>query len=100
MPIYKQGKIYTVGCKTDDTLIFVGCTTQSLCERMAKHKYHYIYIHMCCVLIRPPIPYNTSSRCKRLHKFPPVEILLHKRTHRRVPPCNELTNLVFYKFIR
>ena len=39
MPIYKQGKIYTVGCKTDDTLIFVGCTTQSLCERMAKHKY-------------------------------------------------------------
>ena len=39
MPDYKQGKIYTVRCKTDDTLIYVGCTTQSLCERMAKHKY-------------------------------------------------------------
>ena len=23
MPDYKQGKIYTVGCKTDDTLIYV-----------------------------------------------------------------------------
>jgi predicted GIY-YIG superfamily endonuclease len=39
MPDYKQGKIYTIRCKTDDTLIYVGCTTQSLCERMAKHKY-------------------------------------------------------------
>ena len=39
MPDYKQGKIYTVRCKTDDTLIYIGCTTQSLCERMGKHKY-------------------------------------------------------------
>ena len=39
MPDYKQGKIYTVRCKTDDTLIYVGCTPQSLCERMAKYKY-------------------------------------------------------------
>jgi hypothetical protein len=38
MPDYKQGKIYTIRCKTDDTLIYVGCTTKSLCERMAKHK--------------------------------------------------------------
>ena len=42
MPDYKQGKIYTVRCKTDDTLIYVGCTTQSLRERMAKHKYDSI----------------------------------------------------------
>ena len=39
MPDYKQGKIYAVRCKTNDTLIYVACTTQSLCERMAKHKY-------------------------------------------------------------
>ena len=39
MPDYKQGNIYTVRCKTDDTLIYVGCTTQSLSERMAKHKH-------------------------------------------------------------
>ena len=35
MPDYKQGKIYTVRCKTDDTLIYVGSTTQPLSERMA-----------------------------------------------------------------
>jgi hypothetical protein len=39
MPDYKQGKIYTIRCKTDDTLIYIGCTTQSLCERMAKYRY-------------------------------------------------------------
>ena len=39
MPDYKQGKIHTIRCKTDDTLIYIGCTTQSLCERMAKHRY-------------------------------------------------------------
>ena len=39
MPDYKQGKIYTILCKTDDTLIYVGSTVQSLSERMAKHRY-------------------------------------------------------------
>ena len=39
MPDYKQVKTYTIRCKTDDTLIYVGFTTQSLCVRMAKHKY-------------------------------------------------------------
>ncbi len=39
MPDYKQGKIYTVGWKTDDTFIYVGCIAQSFCERMAKHEY-------------------------------------------------------------
>jgi hypothetical protein len=42
MPDYKQGKIYTIRCKTDDTLIYVGSTVQSLSERMAKHRYDSI----------------------------------------------------------
>jgi hypothetical protein len=42
MPDYKQGKIYTIRCKTDDTLIYVGSTVQSLSERMAKHRYDAI----------------------------------------------------------
>ena len=43
MPHYKQGEIYTVRCKLMIcTLIYVGCTTQSLCERMAKHRYDSI----------------------------------------------------------
>jgi hypothetical protein len=58
--------------------------------------YVYSYVHMWYVLIRPPIPYITSSRCKRLHEFRPVEIFLHhKRTNPRVTPCKPLKNYVF-----
>ncbi len=38
MPNYQQGKIYTIRCRTDDTMIYVGSTTQPLCERLAQHK--------------------------------------------------------------
>jgi hypothetical protein len=44
-----------------------------------------LYVHMCYVLIRPPIPYITSSRCKRLHKIRPEQFLLHKRANTRTP---------------
>ena len=53
MPDYKQGKIYTILCKTDDTLIYVGSTVQSLSERMAKHRYdamkkkNYAFLSIC-----------------------------------------------------
>ena len=58
--------------------------------------YTYVYVYTCYVLIRPPIPYITSSRCKRLHEFRPVEIFLHhKRTNPRVTPCKPLKNYVF-----
>ena len=69
----------------------------------ASSVYVYVYvciiriiINTCCVLIRPPIPYITSSRCKRLHKFRPIEILLHKRTNPRAPPCNVLKCLLYF----
>ena len=61
--------------------------------------YVHTYVYTCYVLIRPPIPYITSSRCKRLHKFCPVEILLHERGRLRVPPCNVLKNVFFFKAI-
>lgn len=35
---YQNGKIYTIRCKNDDTLIYVGSTTTSLCLRMAEHR--------------------------------------------------------------
>ncbi len=38
MPDYKQGKIYTIRCKKDDTLIYVGSTTYSLSQRLRGHK--------------------------------------------------------------
>jgi hypothetical protein len=38
MPDYQQGKIYTIRCRTDNTLIYVGSTTQSLAKRWGGHK--------------------------------------------------------------
>ena len=38
MPDYKNGKIYTIRCRDDPTLIYVGSTIQKLSQRWAKHK--------------------------------------------------------------
>ena len=38
MPNYQQSKIYTIRCKNDDTLIYVGSTTQPLSHRWGGHK--------------------------------------------------------------
>ena len=35
---YKNGKIYTIRCKHDDTLIYVGSTVQPLFKRWHQHK--------------------------------------------------------------
>jgi|LakMenE18May11ns_1017448.scaffolds.fasta_scaffold9957462_11 hypothetical protein len=39
MTVYANGKIYTIKCKTDDNLVYVGSTIQSLEKRWFKHKY-------------------------------------------------------------
>ena len=38
MDKYKNGKIYTIRCKNDDTLIYVGSTVQPLYKRFCTHK--------------------------------------------------------------
>jgi len=38
MPDYKNGKIYTIRCRDDPTLIYVGSTTQQLSQRWTDHK--------------------------------------------------------------
>ena len=39
--IYKKGKIYTIRCLYDDSLIYVGSTTEKyLSRRMSKHRYN------------------------------------------------------------
>jgi hypothetical protein len=35
---YKNGKIYTIRCKNDDSLIYVGSTIQPLFKRWHQHK--------------------------------------------------------------
>ena len=39
MPDYQNGKIYTIRCRSDNTLIYVGSTTMTLSKRMAEHRY-------------------------------------------------------------
>ena len=39
MPDYSKGKIYTIRCRTNESLIYVGSTVEKyLSTRLAKHK--------------------------------------------------------------
>ena len=38
MPDYQNGKIYTIRCRSDNTLIYVGSTITTLSRRLAEHK--------------------------------------------------------------
>lgn len=35
---YQNGKIYTIRCRSDEKLIYVGSTTQTLSQRMTQHR--------------------------------------------------------------
>jgi len=39
MPNYQDGKIYTIRNYTDNSLIYVGSTIETLSKRLAKHRY-------------------------------------------------------------
>ena len=41
MPNYANAKIYTIRCRSDDTLIYIGSTTQTLSQRMTQHRSDY-----------------------------------------------------------
>ena len=52
MPDYKNSRIYTIRCKTDNSLVYVGSTTRPLSRRFSAHKcqptcslYKYIQEH-------------------------------------------------------
>ena len=38
MPDYKNGRIYTIRCRTDIKLIYIGSTTLPLSRRLSSHK--------------------------------------------------------------
>ena len=40
MPDYSKGKIYTIRCKNDPSLVYVGSTVQSLAKRLGEHRRH------------------------------------------------------------
>ena len=81
--------LHALHCFIQPLLCMCACMYIYVCMHVC------MYISMWYVLIRPPIPYITSSRCKRLHKFRPKKFLLHKRTNPRPP---HVTTLVIYLF--
>ncbi len=82
----------SLGCLLRHHTLLLACTAATLTLYVCWFLCMYvcIYIRVTYILIRPPIPYITSSRCKRLHKFRPKKFLLHKRTNTTVPHCNDL----------
>ena len=43
---YKRGKIYTIRCRYDDSLIYVGSTIDTLAKRMSKHRTNNTTLNM------------------------------------------------------
>ena len=58
MPDYTKGKIYTIRCRTDDTLIYVGSTIQPLSVRFGGHKKASRRINCQNMLIYKTINHN------------------------------------------
>ena len=44
MPDYKNGKIYTIRCRDDESLVYVGSTTQQISQRWQDHKSDCNYV--------------------------------------------------------
>ena len=58
MPDYTKGKIYTIRCRTDDTLIYVGSTIQPLSVRFGGHKKASRRINCQNILLYKTINHN------------------------------------------
>ena len=48
----------------------------------------YMYVHTCYVLIRPPIPYSTSSHSKRLRILRPDVFFASHESYPKGPPLS------------
>ena len=71
MPDYQQGKIYTIRCRTDDTLIYVGSTIQSLAVRWGGHNKDSRKESCKNMLLYKTINGNWSDWYIELHSFYP-----------------------------
>ena len=68
---YQNGKIYTIRCKTDDTLIYVGSTTQTLSQRMTQHRSKYKGKKQNCSLFKYIIDDNWCDWYIELYELYP-----------------------------
>jgi len=73
MPDYSKGKIYTIRCRTDDTLIYVGSTIQPLSVRKGGHKNKSLDIKYQNRLIYKTINNNWDNWYIELYEEYPCE---------------------------
>ena len=71
------GSLYVRGCIDACICLSLPASLSFLASlsRFLSDTRLYVYIHTCYVLIKPPIPYLTSSRCKRLRILRPLKFL-------------------------
>ena len=73
MPDYNKGKIYTIRCRTDDTLIYVGSTIQPLSVRIGEHKRRGNNVKYQNILIYKTINNNWDDWYIELYEEYPCE---------------------------
>jgi len=73
MPDYSKGKIYTIRCRTDETLIYVGSTIQPLSKRWGGHKLDSVREHNQNRLIYITINNNWDDWYIELYEVFPCE---------------------------
>ncbi len=81
---YKNGKIYTIRYKNDDSLIYVGSTVQPLFKRWYQHKaclnneknkeYVCMYVYVC--MCTPTHKHTHTQTHKRAHVFVHIPLYL------------------------
>jgi len=73
---YKNGKIYTIRYKNDDSLIYVGSTIQPLFKRWFEHN-TYLCMYVCiyvCIYIYIYYTHNTQM----IHKHTYTHLCLQR----------------------
>ena len=73
MPDYSKGKIYTIRCRTDKTLIYVGSTIQPLSVRLGGHKVRSRDVKYQNMLIYKTINNNWNDWYIELYEEYPCE---------------------------
>jgi hypothetical protein len=73
MPNYQDGKIYTIRCRTDNTLIYVGSTSQPLTKRWGDHKNNSKCIKYQNILLYKTINNNWDDWYIELYEDYPCE---------------------------
>ncbi len=94
---YANGKIYTIRCRNDDTLIYVGSTTQTLSQRMTQHRSKYKGKKQNCSLFKYIIDDNWSDWYIELYENYPCndKVELEKREGEIIREIKAINNRRF-----